>query len=271
MAIEALEETKTVLIRMIPKQAGFYYNKGMLAYDKSTTTFGVELGNDGRYKTGLTAKEQADFEEALGLKKGDLAPSKEWWGENIEFRFENNKPNRFIIDSPMSQLRYKVLLNSSKIAKSEVEIKKNPNAIFFIVDNEAKAKMETEAADYKFDALEIMMKLPAEEKRASLRLFGKRGVDNMSELVVKAELLKQIDKDAKGFSTLMRDKKLKNRLLIEEFLDYGIITRNGHYFRNGDDTIASSTEELVEYIEDLKNQSVVLAMKNRLSKKKKSE
>ena len=267
MVIET--DYKEILIRMIPKQ-GFFFNKGLLSYDKSTTTFGVEISRDGRYKTGLTPKEQAEFEKELGLKEGTLAPSSEWWGDNIEFRFENTKPNRMLIDSPMSRLRYRVLLASSKVANSELDVKKSPNALFYIVDGEAKAKVETEQADYEFEAHDLIRSLSVDEKRAALRLFGRKGVDNMSENVVKAELLKEIRKDAKGFSSILKDKRLKTRLLAEELIDYGIISKNGYYFRNGDDTIASSTDELIDYLEDIKNQSVLLAMKNRLSKKKKA-
>lgn len=261
---------KEIIIKRIPKP-GF---SGIGAYDKSATSFGCELsGQDGRFKTGLTAVEQARFESDLNLPKGSLSASAEntWWGENISFTFDNNKPNRFIIDSPMSELKYKVLLASSKIAKSELEKHKNPNAKFYIVDNELRAQVETAQADDKFEAMELLMKLNTEERRAALRLFGKKGVDSLSEVVVKAELIKQIDKDSKEFSSILSDKRLKVRMIAEELVDYGIIGKNGHYYKNGDDTIASSTDELIDYLEDLKNQSVLLAMKSRLDKLKKGK
>src|ERR1700739_5149731 len=119
---------KEIIIKRIPGKNMF---SGMGAYDKTQTSFGCEIsGQDGRYKTGLTRDEQAQFESDLNLPKGALSASAEntWWGENISFTFDNNKPNRFIIDSPMSELRYKILLGSSKVAKSELEKHKNPSA-----------------------------------------------------------------------------------------------------------------------------------------------
>lgn len=261
---------REIIIKRIPR-ALF---SGIGAYDKSGTSFGCELsGKDGRFKTGLTSEEQAKFEVDLNLPKGTLSASAEntWWGDNISFTFDRNKANRFIIDSPMSELKYKVLLASSKVAKSELERHKNPNAIFYIVDNELKAQAESAQADEKFEAMELLMKLNTQERRSALRLFGKKGVDNLSEVVVKSELIKQIEKDPKEFSSILSDKRLKVRMVAEELVDYGIIGKHGHYYKNGDDTVASSTDELIDYLEDLKNQSVLLAMKSRLDKIKKGK
>ena len=261
---------KEIIIKRIPR----VLFSGIGAYDRSQMTFGCELsGKDGRHKTGLTTEEQKRFEEELNLPKGTLSASAEntWWGDNISFTFDKNKPNRFIIDSPMSELKYKILLASSKVAKSELDKHKNPNAIFYIVDNELKAQVESAQADEKFEAMELLLKLNTQERRAALRLFGKKGVDTLSEVVVKAELLKQIEKDPKEFSSILSDKRLKVRMIAEELVDYGIIGKHGVYYRNGDDTIASSTDEVIDYLEDLKNQSVLLAMKSRLDKIKKGK
>lgn len=257
---------KELVVKRIPK-AGFF---GIASYDKSTITIGPELSMiDGAVKVKLSKEDQSSYEQRLRLKEGELSPFSTWWGENIEIRLECTKPTKIILDdSAMSELKEKVLRSSSKVASSELERFKNPNAMFYIVDEEAKAKVETEKSDYEFEAYELLMKLSPEEKRASLRLFGKKGVDTLSENVIKNELLKQIKKDPKEFTSILKDKKLKIRLLTEELLDYSIITKNGHYYRNGDDTIASSTDELVDYFEDIKNQSVRLAMESRLKRKK---
>jgi hypothetical protein len=266
--MEVMEAAKTIIVRMIPRR-GFFFNKGLLAYDRATETIGCELSSkDGTYKTGLTPEEEREYETKLNLKQGELNKRSPWWGENIVIRLEKNKPNFIIIDTPMTELKYKVLMNSSKVAKSELDIKKSPNAIFYIVDDEAKAKIETETADYEFEAHELMSKMSPDEKKATLRIFGKKGVASHSETVVKAELLKQLKKDPKAFTAILKDKRLKTRMLTEELIEFGIITRSGHYFRNGDDTIASSTDELLSYLDDIKNQSVKMAMQSRLDKKK---
>ncbi len=253
---------KEVIVKRIPKPGVF----GIGAYEKSTTRIGVELhGKTGRYKTGLTRDEEVYFEEALRLPKGSLAPSSEWWGD-IDILLDNNKANYFLIDTPMQELKYRAMLESSKIANSELEKHKSPNAMFFIDDPEAKALVEVQQVDFEYEAYELLHNLKPEEKRASLRLFGKKGVDQMSETVVKAELSKELKKSPKSFVEVLKDKDLKVRLFVEALLDYKILTKNGNYYKNGDDPIGNSTEEVIEYFKDIKNQSVKLALENKLKK-----
>lgn len=258
---------KEVKIKRIPR-AGYF---GITAFPGTTTGLGAELSKKG-HNTGLTSEEEEYFEEKLKLPKGTLNPHNNWWDNvfNIEHKINlfNTKTTTLTLDNPLSQLKYKVLLASSKIANSEIE-KANPLADFFIEDIEAKAKKENETFDYKMNAYETLVRLTPEEKRASLRLFGRQGVDSLSESVIKSELAKEIDKDPKLFVDLLSDTKLKSRLLVEELLDYKVITRKGNSFVNGDDIIASSTDECVDFFEDIKNQSTVLALTTRLKKAKK--
>ena len=60
-------------------------------------------------------------------------------------------------------------------------------------------------------------------------------------------------------------------MLISEMLDYRVLNRKGNYYMNGDDTIANSTDECVSYFEDLKNQSIVIALSTKLKKLKKDK
>lgn len=258
---------KEIKIKRIPKSGYF----GITAYPKTTTSLGAEISKRG-HNTGLTPEEEEYFETALKLPKGTLTPHSEWWDDvfNINHKISlfNTKTTTLILDNPMAQLKYKVLLASSKIANSEVE-RSNPLADFYIEDIEAKAKKENEVLDYKLEGYEALMKLSPDEKRAALRLFGKSGVDSLSESVVKAELAKELEKDPKLFTDILSDKRLKTRFLVEELLDYKVITRKGNFYMNGEDTIAGSTDECVSYFEDIKNQSTVLALTTKLKKVKK--
>lgn len=260
---------KEIVIKRIPRQGYF----GITSYPKSTTTLGAEITKTG-YATGLTSEEEKYYEEKLGLKPGELNKHSEWWGEvfNVLHVLKpfNTKSTTLVLDSYLNQIKYKVALASSKIANSELE-KNNPNCEFYIVDDEAKAKKESEIFDYEMECMELILSLSPDEKRSALRLFGKSGVDTLSEAMVKSELHKESKKDPKAFIDTLKDKRLKTRMFIEELLDYRVITRQGNYFKNGDDIIANSTNECVEFFEDLKNQSVVLALTTKLKKIKKDK
>lgn len=260
---------KEVVVKRIPR-AGYF---GITAYPKSTTTLGCELSKNG-WKTGLTVELEGYYEEKLGLKKGELSRHSKWWGEvfNTTYspRLNNTKETKLLLEDDLNQLRFYVLQASSKVANSEIA-KKEPHVDFYIVDEEAKAKLESEAFDYEYEAYELVMKLSPEEKRSTLRLFGKAGVDSLTELILKSELTKILKKDPKVFCDTLKDKQLKTRMLIEELIEYRVLKRSGQYYKNGDDTIAASTDEALEFFEDLKNQSVVLALKTRLKTSKKDK
>jgi hypothetical protein len=55
-------------------------------------------------------------------------------------------------------------------------------------------------------------------------------------------------------------------MLIEELIEVGMIKRKGNYYYNGEDLIGSSTDEVVAYLSDIKNQSVKLNLETKLKK-----
>ena len=260
---------KEVVINRVPR-AGYF---GITSYAKSVSTLVAQISKNG-FKTGLTPEEETYYEGKLGLKPGELARHSKWWDEifNVDYaiRLFNSKKNTMILDNPLNQIKYKVLLSSTRVANSEIE-KNNPEVEFYIVDEEAKAKRENETFDYEWEAMELIMKLTPEEKRSSLRLFGIKGVDSFSELVVKAQLSKKLKEDPKLFVDTLKDKRLKTRMFVEELLEYRLLKKQGNTYIHGEDTIASGSDEAIEFFDSLKNQSVKLALETRLKKLKKDK
>jgi hypothetical protein len=264
-----MEEVKTIKIKKVSRP-GFF---GLDSYGRSVITVGCELSTTtGAFKTGLTKEEEKFYEEKLKLSPGDLDKHSKWWDKvfNIEYpiRLNATKVTELTLDNPINQIKYKVLLESSKVANTEIE-KRKPNVLFYIDDVEAKAKAELEVYNYEFEAMGLMHKMSPEEKRSTLRLFGKKGLDTMTETMLNSQLVLEMKKDPKMFIETITDRDVQIKGIIAELLEKGLLKRKGNYYIHGDDTIASSTEECVDYFKDLKNQSVVLALKSKLNKLKK--
>lgn len=260
------EGPEVVKIKRIPKVG--YFNIG--AYPRSVTILGCELGKSG-YKTGLTEAEQEEYEKALELKSGALGKHGSFWETfNVDhsIRLYNNKVTEIATDNLINQIKYKVLLASSKIANSEIS-KNDPNAIFYIDDQEAKAKMEQVVFNFEFEGMEKIMNLSPDEKRGTLRLFGKVGLDTMNETMLNSQLYQELKKDPKNFLETLSDINLNTKMFIQELVEKHILKRKGNYYIHGEDTIANSTDECVEYFNDIKNQSVKLTLETRLKKAKK--
>jgi hypothetical protein len=266
---ETIKEVKEIKIRKIPR-AGFF---NIASFSRAVEVLGAELNDKGSHNTGLTESEERHYEKELDLKVGELKPHSKWWSEvfNVEhsIRLRADKSNTLILDSPINEIKYKVLLASSKVANSEVE-KNKAGTVFYIDDIEAKAKKELETFNFEFEGMKLILKCTVEEKRGNLRLFGKKNTDLMSEDVLNAQLAQEMKKDPKNFFNIMTDKEIRTKAFIKELEERHLIKRTGNTYKYGEDIIGASTEECVAYFNDIKNQHIKLVLETKLKKAKKS-
>jgi len=260
-----MEELKQYVIRPIVK------NKfsGHSSFGKTTTIIGgAQLSMSGVYKTGLSSADEAHFESELSLPKGTLnKKNAAFWGD-MEIRLKNDKITIFSIVTPYDELKFRVLQEHDWIAKTEHHVAGQPSAKFYIYDPEAASKIEATKMEFEFSAMEAMTASTIEEKREYLKVFGKSGVGEMSETMVKTELFKFMKSDPKEFLRLVQSKDTPTKALILSLIEAGILKKKGTYFYNGDDLLGSSTDEVVSYFTDIKNQAVKLALTNKLKPKK---
>lgn len=241
---------------------------GISSYARTQTIIqGAQLDKTGLYKTGLTLDEETHYEKELNLPKGSLNKRSPFWGD-LEIRLNNDKITIFSIVSPHDEIKHKVILAHGIIANTEYDVEKQANCKFFIYDPEAASKIEAGKIDFELEAIEMFTSLPIEERRNLLRVYGKRGVDDMSETMIKSELYKKMKENSKDFIELASKKETQVKGMIESMIEKGIIKKRGTYFYNGEDLLGSSTDEVVGYLTDIKNQAVKLALENKLKPKK---
>lgn len=264
-----MEETlKQYVIRPINRNRF----SGKSFYDKTyTVIMGAQLGATGVYKTGLTASEEAHYEQLMNLAKGTLNKrNSEFWGD-LEVRLKNDGITIMNVITPLDEIKHRVLLEHDLIANTEHDVPGNPGAKFYIYDPEAASKIEATKMEFEFAAMEAFHNATIEEKRNLLRVYGKFGVDNMSETMVKAELYKFVKNDFKEFIRLTKSKETTIKALLQNLIEKQIIKKKGNYYYNGEDLLGSSTDEVVAYLSDIKNQTVKLALEGKLKPKKASK
>lgn len=236
-----------------------------------TVKEGAQMGKSG-YKTGLTRDEEVAFEEALNLPKGTLNSKNEaFWGNILNLRLPNDKSFQFTVSTLLDELKYRVLLQRSDIANNELEILKNPRAEFYIVDDESRAKVEEVEIDYLMSAHEDFANLTTDEKKGYLKLYGKRGVDNLSDRIIKTELFKELNKDPKRFVEFVKNPDIKLRIEIEDMLEAGTLLKKGSYYNFESEVIGNSIDSVISFFKDLKNQSVKIAAVNASKQKLKGK
>ncbi len=121
----------------------------------------------------------------------------------------------------------------------------------------------------KVSAIEMFQELAIEEKRSLLRVLGKSGIDNMSETMVKAELFKKVEDNPKNFLDIAKDLNMKIRALILEAVEKKVLVKRSSTFFYGEDAIGNSTDETLDYLTDIKNQTIKLAIENKVKKLRK--
>ena len=242
---------------------------GQSYYNKTQTVIqGAQLSSTGVYKTGLTLSEELEYEKELNLPKGTLNKRNgEFWGD-MEVRLRNDKLTIFTLVTKYDELKFKMLQEHDWIANTEHDVQGNSTARFYIYDPEAASKIEDAKMEFEFEAMEAFLNTTVEQRRGLLRVFGKRGVDGMSETMVKTELFKEVKKDPKEFIRVASSKTTPIKALLEALIEKDIIKKKGTYYYNGEDLLGSSTDEVVSYLSDLKNQSVKLALEGKLKPKK---
>lgn len=266
--MENITEVKTIVIKPVVK-AKF---AGISAHSNTKTALeGAQLGKSG-YKTGLSKEDEKYYEDALNKPKGFFSKdNKEFWATVLNLSLPNDKAYYFTVDSLMDEIKYKVLLQHSAVANNELELALNPQALFYIEDKEAKAKVEEVAIDFLMEAQEAFMDLTTDEKKGYLKLYGKKGVENLSDRIIKTELFKEVNKDAKKFLELTKNPDIKLRIEIEEMLEAGTLVKKGAYYNFENEVIGNSVDAVISFFKDLKNQSLKIAATNATNKVKKGK
>lgn len=253
---------KTIVIRSLNKDK---FN-GISRHAKTTYTLTTELGPGG-YRTGLTKEEEIRFEKELGLKEGTLNKKSIWWSE-VEIKIPA-KQLKLDLSDPINELKLKVMQASSKFANSQLELNKWPNAQYVIVDEQEEAELESIIIDKEITAYEKFMNTTVEDKRGILKLYGKRGVDNTTESLVKTTLHKELKADPDKFLKIIEDKDLKTKMFIYDLIEYNILTKVKNYYKDGDEVIGGSMEEVIAYLNTPKNNTLKVSLQDKLSKARK--
>ncbi len=245
---------------------------GIASHAGTTEVFqGAQLDfNTGSYRTGLTAEEEAKYEAELGLPKGRLNKKSDFWAD-LPIRLNKDKPTYFDVVSPLDELKIRTLKARSNVAINELDKLNKPTAKFFIEDLEAQAKAEELIIDIKFGAIEAFNNTTIDEKKGYLRLYGKKGVDTLSDKIIKTQLYNELEKNPKKFLDFANDPDVNLRMSIEEMLETGKLKKRGHYYTFEDEVIGNTVDSVIAYFKDVKNQSVKIAIEKNIKNSKKGK
>lgn len=249
-------QNRIVTIKAIEKKNW----SGFTRYPKCKDTIIAQQGRGG-YFTGLNADQQAKLERDLQLSPGELAPYSKYW---LDYAIHvHNKTLTLDLNRPKDLLDYHVCMASPRVANSVTELDNWPKAEYVLYDAEEDAKKENVDVQQRRRAFARFGKMSSSEMRDVLKLMGNRA-DAMSATMVENKIDKLITEDPEAFNKIMDLPNFTTRVLIEDLLSINAIRKNGTHFLVGDDVIGHDTETTIIYLEDPKNQNLLISLKNKL-------
>lgn len=272
---------ETVIVRFIPRVKGFVTNPKHVFYggmgDQSVKKYTVPISPITRtFVQVLNAEEEAYLEQVMNVKPGTLSiynKEDNYW-ENYYVRL-TKQDTRLLLKNPEDYIRYKVLLaNTEYIASSLEEYKNRPKEthLFYLLTENAEVEdtnkdlSETQEAwknygkyENELDVLKYVVEV------ANGRRLSKTTKPN----VIKSEVFKVINSNAKLFNDILSDAHLKANIVIVKAVEAGIINKKGDYYYHGTDALCANGEEplmtnAAKYLDHPKNQTLRLSIEAKL-------
>lgn len=280
-------EDRIVTVQFIPQNNKFndphHVLYGGMA-ERSTFTVTVPKLRSGTFKNVLTDAEKDFLEAAMGLEVGALNVYNKhdnFWSNSTEGGISkvrlNKDGNRLNLADPVDYIKYKILLaNKDLIASSMQELRDRPKATYrFVlvsdndVNTDARAKMSTKMKCYteygkienKADVLKTVIET----------ITGKPLAANTKLDFLQTKAGELIESDARIFLSVVQDKLLDTKVLIQKCIDAGLISKKANYLylRSDNTPLCEGGEEPVlsvaaKYLNDPKRQELKLSLEAKL-------
>jgi hypothetical protein len=243
-----------VILRPINKDAW----SGNVRYKNCHLTIGTYFTRSGQLYTGLTDEEATMMERKLGYPEGHLGKNSSFW-ETYTIKSLGDKELILDLDIPTDELKYLFCRNHKRVANGLNDYSK-VGAEYAMVNVESEAEEKNRYNRTKRDALTFIGKMSPKEMRQALRIFGFTS-DDMSNEVCENTLFDYVEKNAEKFTKRWINNKNKLlEYLVAQAVSKGVIRKNKNVYKYGTEVIGHNLEDTVDYLTDLKNQDLRLAI-----------
>jgi hypothetical protein len=243
-------------------------NDGAYVFSKAVKSF-VAHRQGSRLLTGLTEEQATQLEKELKLKPETLTPyNKEFWGN---FRISVGQEG-LVLDTndPSDYIKYKVLLAGPfAITPDEEGTAKALTAEVIVTSVEKQARAKNKLYEIKDEASAKKRNMSLEDMRDFLVVYNEGKLrlskDHKDEWI-RSEVGRIADEDSAKFNTVLEDPYYKGKILVNQAISVGAMTRLGpKYFMTGEmDPIGTNIAEAIDYLYDPTNQSILLAIKSKI-------
>jgi hypothetical protein len=232
---------------------------GVQKLDDCRTVIYPPIDKFGRTVTGLEDDEETRLrlENELGLEPNSLKYTSKFWNDfSIQL---DGKGLSLDTTDPMQELQY-LFLNKIKIVAKSLRVVP-PNAVAILFCEEDEAKVSNVKRKSKVDAFKKFAVMSTEDMKKVLTMYGKRGVDSMSNEVIQDILGSEVELNPTKFLDIANDPNLEKKMFITALLNKGIVKKIGARYMYGETTMGTDLDSVVTFLTDKVNQPILLALK----------
>ena len=236
---------------------------GLIKYKSCFDYIAPYFTRSGSIYTGLTPEEESYYEKTLGYEEGTLARSSEFWKT---FCVKIGSKTLLLDDQyPRQEMIIKFLSGHKRVATSLDKLDAGKD--YLLINREAEAVEANKKNKLRRDAVKEFDKLSLEQMRKCLRLFGYKS-DSMSNELVESKMFDIAEKESdRFFAKWVNNKSKATEYLIETAISKNIIRRNKNMYFYGTETIGSSLDDTVSYLDDKKNQELKMSISSEIESK----
>lgn len=232
---------------------------GMLS--GSVKKFPAPLLKNGSIANVLTKDEKLYLEDVTGL---DLSVYGEFWTNHYVSLFKDD--NSFDLSNPMDYISYKILLFcKDDIARTWKERNLKQTYQFVITSGEEEMTEKKVGFDNKKEAFKLYGKIEEDKDKliGVLSLLTNKPISKETSLKwLQTKVEEFIDTKPESFVTLIKDKSLETKLLVNEAIDKGVILKNSNKYSTVDgldlceNGQIATFENAISYLDNAKHQDV---------------
>lgn len=233
---------------------------GLVRYRNCYEDLGPYYTRSGMIYTGLTPEDEKRLGAILGQ---NLQRGSDYWKN---FFIRTYSTDIYLnLEDPNDELRYLFLKNHKRVKTSIFERK--ASAHFLLINKEEEAKKSNLINKTRRLAMKEFDSLTTEDIRKVLRLFGHNG-DNMEPEVAENKLFEIVESNPQSFiDRWVNNVRRDTEVIIERAISMNIIRRAKNIYRYGSEVIGRTMTEAIEFLENPKNQDILLSIMQNVQSK----
>jgi hypothetical protein len=235
--------------------------------------FQCPLLRNGSLANVLTNDEKEFLEKSTGL---NLSVYSEFWGNHFVSLFKDD--NRLDLGNPLDYISYKILLNlKDDVSPTWAERDRKQTYQFVITSNDEELNERKVSFDVKKEAFKLYGKIEDDKDKliGVLGLLTNKPISKDSALTwVQTQVEAFLDSKPESFVSIMKDKSLDTKLLVQEGVDNKIILKVSNKYKTADGLDLCENGQLptfenaVSYLDNPKHQDVRSFIEAKLNNKK---